>query len=137
MNRIKKRTYFMGNILILNYHNIVADEQEVAANSKVKDKRTIRKKTLIKQLDLIQANNIPIVGLNPSIKTQCTELNNGNSHAQFGIALTFCGGFKSDVEIVLPLLKARGLTASFFPTLSALNAPGGLTWKDLNKLRDN
>ncbi|MFT5822728.1 MAG: peptidoglycan/xylan/chitin deacetylase (PgdA/CDA1 family) [Crocinitomix sp.] len=116
----------MGNVLILNYHDIIDEERGGVVNSNLKDKRTVNRKTLVKQLDLIQASGIPIVSLN--------EWNSGDLQQQFAIALTFSGGFKSAIEIVFPILKSRGLTATFFPTLSVVNSPGGLTWGDLNRL---
>ncbi|NOQ73792.1 MAG: polysaccharide deacetylase family protein [Crocinitomix sp.] len=119
----------MGNVLILEYHKIIDDEGEERANSILRDKRTITKRTLIKQLDLIQASGIPIVSLK--------EWNNGDLQHQFAVVLTFSGGFKSAIDIASPLLKSRGLTATFFSTLSVVNGQSGLSWGDLKHLLDN
>lgn len=41
-----------------------------------------------------------------------------------GIALTFDDGYASDIEVALPALRERGLTATFFPVAGKLGQPG-------------
>ena len=43
-----------------------------------------------------------------------------------GISLTFDDGNASDVEVALPALRERGLTATFFPVAGKLGQPGYL-----------
>lgn len=51
------------------------------------------------------------------------------------VAVTFDDGFASDVEVALPLLRERGLTATFFVVSGWLGAPGHLTAEQLAELR--
>jgi peptidoglycan/xylan/chitin deacetylase (PgdA/CDA1 family) len=46
--------------------------------------------------------------------------------ARPGISLTFDDGYASDVEVALPALRERGLTATFFPLAGKLGQPGYL-----------
>lgn len=119
----------MGNVLILNYHRIIDDERECVDDSILTDKQTVKKADLINQLNSIQAAGIPIIALD--------LWNKGDFQDQFAVALTFSGDHKSDSEIVLPLLKSLGLTATFFPTLSIIDTKEGVTWKDLKSIIDN
>lgn len=41
-----------------------------------------------------------------------------------GVSLTFDDGYASDVEVALPALRERGLTATFFPVAGKLGQPG-------------
>lgn len=41
-----------------------------------------------------------------------------------GISFTFDDGYASDVEVALPALRERGLTATFFPVAGKLGRPG-------------
>ena len=43
-----------------------------------------------------------------------------------GVSLTFDDGYASDVEVALPALRERGLTATFFPVAGNLGQPGYL-----------
>jgi len=52
------------------------------------------------------------------------------------VRLTFDDGNASDVEIALPELVARGLTAEFFVLAGLLDEPGRLTRGDVRKLLD-
>lgn len=53
-----------------------------------------------------------------------------------GVALSFDDGNRSDVEVALPALKERGLTATFFPLAGRLLDPLSLASDDLRLLRD-
>ena len=41
-----------------------------------------------------------------------------------GVSFTFDDGYASDVEVALPALRERGLTATFFPVAGKLGQPG-------------
>lgn len=51
------------------------------------------------------------------------------------VRLTFDDGNASDVEVALPALRERGLTAAFFPIAGRLDVPGSLSSGDLRELR--
>jgi len=50
------------------------------------------------------------------------------------IALSFDDGNRSDIEIALPELRERGLTAEFFPLAGRLEDPASLDGQDLRDL---
>lgn len=52
------------------------------------------------------------------------------------VRISFDDGFASDVEIALPELRERGLTAAFFPIAGRLGRSGSLDGEDLRRLRD-
>lgn len=52
-----------------------------------------------------------------------------------GVRLSFDDGNRSDVDVVLPSLRERGLTATFFPLAGRLDDPASLGTEDLRKLR--
>jgi peptidoglycan/xylan/chitin deacetylase (PgdA/CDA1 family) len=52
------------------------------------------------------------------------------------VMLTFDDGNVSDVEIALPRLVARGMTATFFPVVGTLDQPGFLRGPDVSALVD-
>ncbi len=52
------------------------------------------------------------------------------------VRLSFDDGNRSDVDIALPALRDRGLTASFFPLAGRLDDPASLSAADLRDLRD-
>ena len=56
------------------------------------------------------------------------------AHGRPEVHLSFDDGNKSDIEIGLPLLLKRGLTATFFPIASRLDTPGSLSRADLREL---
>ena len=51
-----------------------------------------------------------------------------------GVEITFDDGYRSDVEIALPMLAAAGLTATFFVLAGRLGQPGALGGRDLATL---
>ncbi len=52
------------------------------------------------------------------------------------VALTFDDGWECCHSVVLPMLRARHMTASFFVYPSGIGAPGYLSWKQLRELCD-
>jgi peptidoglycan/xylan/chitin deacetylase (PgdA/CDA1 family) len=52
------------------------------------------------------------------------------------VVLTFDDGHDSDHHVVLPALRARGLTATFFIVPAWVGLPGYITWDEARELRD-
>jgi peptidoglycan/xylan/chitin deacetylase (PgdA/CDA1 family) len=52
------------------------------------------------------------------------------------VQITFDDGNSSDIEIALPRLLERGLTAEFFVLAGLLGSPGRLTGSDVRKLQE-
>ena len=53
-----------------------------------------------------------------------------------GVDLTFDDGYASDLEIALPALTDRGLSATFFPLAGRLDTPGHVSAEGVRKLAD-
>lgn len=116
----------MGKLIILNYHEIIADKKHripsLSAHFKVK------KSTFIQHLDQIQHMGIPVVSL--------ADWLSGEINVDLAVALTFDDGFKSDFEVVKPVLESRGLTAAFFPVLKFVNQKNRMTWDEIRSLSE-
>jgi peptidoglycan/xylan/chitin deacetylase (PgdA/CDA1 family) len=52
------------------------------------------------------------------------------------VRISFDDGYSSDVEVALPALKQRGLSASFFPLAGYLGKPGYVNADDVRALAD-
>ena len=48
--------------------------------------------------------------------------------------VTFDDGNKSDIEIVLPILKKYGITGKFYPIVNKVGQHGYMTWDDIRTL---
>lgn len=66
----------------------------------------------------------------------CTALDRIKAMGAAAPRITFDDGNASDIEIALPELRARGLTATFFLLTSRLGQPGSLTPGDVTALAD-
>lgn len=115
---------YMGNILVLNYHEIL---KEGKSPSGKENKFAITHSEFIRQLDLIREKNIPIMAMSDWLYSQ--EINH-----DFAVVLTFDGGFKSDYELVYPVLKERKISATFFPVVSFLDDQNRLNWNELKEM---
>lgn len=116
----------MGNVLIFNYHKIVDDKEGGDGKTILNDKLAVKVSDFIKHLDLIQSSGFPIVSLKKWI--------DGDYQNKLTVVLAFSGGNKSDIDIILPLLVAKNLTATFFSSLSNIDAEDKTSWADLNEL---
>lgn len=114
----------MGKLIILNYHEIIADKKRrplsLSAHFKVK------KSTFIQHLDQIQRMGIPVVAL--------ADWLSGEVNAELAVALTFDDGFMSDFEVVKPILESRGVKATFFPVLKFTDQKNRMTWHEIRSL---
>ena len=108
----------MGNVLVLNYHKVLPDNQQTKEN-----KYAITYSNFEKQLACIQKNGIPIVSINSWLKGEFT--------GDFGVAITIDGGHDCGFENVYPLLKAEQISATYFPILFYVGRPHHLNWDQL------
>jgi peptidoglycan/xylan/chitin deacetylase (PgdA/CDA1 family) len=109
------------SLLVLNYHDFYA--HSTRANG---DRYAISESTFIRQLDLIANLRLPIVSVKKwQQQVDCEGLS---------IALTFDDGYVSHYQYVMPLLKDRGIKASFFPQVSRLDTDNYLSRAQLQTI---
>jgi len=91
-------------VLVINYHQIDAGLTSVIpAIDKV---FAVRKSDFEEQVKVLVRHKIPVVSLDDLVNDRITS--------GFAVALTCDDGNLSDYEIIYPLLKANGMTATFF-----------------------
>ena len=115
---------YMGNILVLNYREILREGKSSTAKE---NKFTIDYSAFIAQLNLIREKSIPIISMSD-------WLLGADSNYEFAVVLTFDGGFKSDYSLVYPWLKEQGMSATFFPTISTIGEENRMDWAELKEM---
>ncbi|MBI3239329.1 MAG: polysaccharide deacetylase family protein [Flavobacteriia bacterium] len=112
----------MATVLILNYHRITQENEFIDARYR---SFTLSEKELENHFQLLRNLNIPVI--------QLSELSNV-TFSGLCVALTFDDGHRSDIEIVLPLLKKFQFSATFFPVVHHINKEGYVNWEELHLL---
>jgi Predicted xylanase/chitin deacetylase len=100
-----KLTDQKNKLLILLYHRVLP---EVRFNSR---NTVITEKTFIRQIDILR-KRYPIISLTDAIN-QC---HTGQAKAKVQVVLTFDDGYWDNYEVAFPILRERGLPATFFLT---------------------
>lgn len=95
----------MGHTLILNYHSIVNNR----STYHVDPIYSIKEEVFRKHMALIQKLQLDVITIN--------NINSYKEQHDLKVCLTFDDGFKSDYEIVYPILNEFNYKASFFITL--------------------
>lgn len=93
----------------------------------------VEPETFAKQLDWLKDNGYATVGLSDVYNHWYHE----KPLPEKPIVLTFDDGYRSMYEIVMPLLLAREMQATFFLYPSKFNTPTGLTPEMVQELSDN
>ncbi|NOQ75920.1 MAG: polysaccharide deacetylase family protein [Crocinitomix sp.] len=114
----------MSAVLILNYHRVIEDH--LWDKTADKTKFCVKRSAFINQLDFIQRREIPVVSFSDWLNNRIKDT--------FSVILTFDDGNRSDYEIVLPILKDRGLAASFFPVISFIGEENRTSWEQLKEM---
>ena len=109
----------MASVLILNYHRITQENEFIDARYR---SFTLAETELENHFQLLRNLNIPVI--------QLSELSNV-TFSGLCVALTFDDGHRSDIEIVLPLLKKFQFSATFFPVVHHINKEGYVNWEEL------
>jgi peptidoglycan/xylan/chitin deacetylase (PgdA/CDA1 family) len=90
-------------------------------------------KTFIKQIDFL-ASRFPVIPLNEAINLQSS----GCLKVKDYIALTFDDGYVDGYEIILPILRKKGLPATFFLVTDYINSSRPLwDWETATLLNNN
>ncbi len=110
----------MKRALVINYHEIVTKHE------RSKNPFEVLKKSFKQQMQLIADKDIPVIRLDD-------WLYNDNV-PDYSIIISFDDGNKSDISIVLPILRHFNFKASFFPTVGEINKQGRLNWSDLKEI---
>jgi len=93
----------LPKLIILVYHRVLPEFKFNPFNT------IISLKTFTKQIDIL-AKKYPIISLSDSIN-QCKS---GYVKDKIQVVLTFDDGYRDSYEIIYPILKEKGLLASFF-----------------------
>ena len=117
----------MKRLSILMYHGLYASEAQRQAIDPIDRPYAISADTFARQLDLLLAENIPVI--------HPRALERTGEPVPPGVLITFDDGHASNAELALPLLRQRGLSALFFVTTDFIGQrPGFCTWDQLREL---
>ncbi len=108
-------------VTILMYHRLseaVVDPKEAIY--------TVSPLAFREHLQILADEGRPVIGMDRFL---------GGSYPDGATILTFDDGAKSDFELALPALEARGFEAAFFVNPATLDRRGFLSWKELDSLR--
>ena len=91
-------------VLVINYHRV--DTGLTPGLPAIDKIFAVRRTDFERHIQTLVDHNIPVVS--------CADMVDGNIPASFSVAITVDDGNDSDFGIVYPLLKANGMTATFF-----------------------
>lgn len=91
-------------VLVLNYHRISTDPER--NENTIERVFSVTKPNFKAQVETLARLGIPVISLD--------DFGNDKIDHQFSVAITIDDGNHSDYEIVYPVLKAHGMTATFF-----------------------
>ena len=67
---------------------------------------------------------------------EVTSISNWKNNNSGNIVFTFDDGFSSDFELVFPILKEMGMSATFFIVPNFVGTEGYMTWENIKQLSD-
>ncbi|OQZ03164.1 MAG: hypothetical protein B6D35_00265 [Candidatus Brocadia sp. UTAMX2] len=97
-------------LLILLYHRVLPEVRFNPINT------IITEKTFVKQIDMLM-KRYPIISLTDAIN-QCRT---GQAKNKAQVVLTFDDGYWDNYEVAFPILREKGLSATFFLTTDYIN----------------
>lgn len=109
---------FVPTVVILNYHRI-------SENTDKESLFSLHPRALREQLQLLKEYQVQVTG---------TDMKQVQDFRDFTVALSFDDGNESDHEVVMPLLKEFGYTATFFPIVNHIGKPGSCNWNQIRQL---
>ena len=113
---------------VLMYHGLHADER---ANGRYDPVYSVHPDSFARQLDWLLDNGYRSVRIGEHIAHDGSA-----AGAAQPVAITFDDGYISSVEVALPLLRERGMTAEFFITSDFVGQPGMLAAADVRTLAE-
>jgi peptidoglycan/xylan/chitin deacetylase (PgdA/CDA1 family) len=109
---------------VLMYHGLHADEH---AHGRYDAVYSVHPGEFARQLDWLLENDYRAIRIGgPS----------GQAAGMRAVAITFDDGDASNIEVALPLLRERGMSAEFFITSDFIDQPGMLAAADVRALAD-
>ena len=111
---------------VLMYHGLHADAHAPGHYDPV---YSVRPRDFVYQLDWLQDHGYRTLCLDAA----CREAPGTDAHA---LVISFDDGDVSNIEIALPLLQARGMTAEFFITSGFVGRPGNMSAGAVRRLAD-
>lgn len=112
----------MKKALILNYHLIDGEIYRFDAFGEI---YAVTQKNFVQQMSILKESNIKVASLNDIVDNRVKE--------EFCVALTFDDGNPSDFDLVFPLLKQLGYTATFFLSIHNLER-NGVLWDQYRQM---
>lgn len=109
---------------VLMYHGLHADAH---APGRYDPTYSVRPLDFVRQLDWLQDHGYRTLRLDAA----CGERADGETRA---LVISFDDGDASNIEVALPLLQARGMTAEFFITSGFVGRPGSMGAGDVRSL---
>jgi peptidoglycan/xylan/chitin deacetylase (PgdA/CDA1 family) len=111
---------------VLMYHGLHADER---ANGRYDPVYSVHPGDFARQLDWLLQHGYRSIGFDAPADADTA----GDARA---VAITFDDGDASNLEVALPLLRERGMVATFFITSDFIDQPGMLRAADVRALAD-
>lgn len=115
--------------IALLYHGIDPGDGRFGRLSPLERAHVVSSRTFERHLDILAEKGRNFLAPRFYMRRAAEAIPEGGD-----VVLTFDGGWASDYEIVLPILRKRKLRALFFVTTSLVGEPGRVTWDQLNEM---
>ena len=101
----------MKRVLVINYHRI--DTGAATETSQLEQLYTVRRDSLVTQLELLAKKQIPLIPLSSLVSNTVRD--------DFSVSITVDDGNESDYSVVLPLVRKYNIPVTFFLSLTGKN----------------
>jgi peptidoglycan/xylan/chitin deacetylase (PgdA/CDA1 family) len=112
----------LDKILILLYHRILPEEDDLSKVNSEERTFSVREKEFAKQMEYLNSNGWKTLNLSQLLE----YLLNKTSFPEKSLVLSFDDGNQTDYSTAFPLLRKFGFKAAFFLTSDFINKPGYL-----------
>jgi peptidoglycan/xylan/chitin deacetylase (PgdA/CDA1 family) len=116
---------------ILTYHRVLPRAEVERISSGMERRYVTPAEEFAAQMACLKERGLRVL----SFEELRGHLRNGASGPQKAVLLTFDDGREDHLRVVLPILKAHGLRATFFVVTGLMGRPGYLTWEQAAELR--
>jgi len=116
-----------SELLILCYHNIVDDIDDIH------NPYAVTKKELKEHIIMLKEKDFISIGLDDLEST----ILKGSTIPKKAFLITFDDGYQSDYSHVFPLIKEMSVKAAFFPVAGMVNKPGRLTSEQIAEMSES
>jgi peptidoglycan/xylan/chitin deacetylase (PgdA/CDA1 family) len=118
------------SLLVLTYH-CVGSQPEGA--DEMARSLTVGPEQFEAHLDLLQSRGY----LTVTFRQVCAALAGEEELPARAVAITFDDGYLDNYSTAFPLLRARGMTATFFVATGAMGRPGCMSWDQLREMEED